>query len=298
MHMSARHVLFAAGLLLVASTVPVPALAQADEAQRHVPLDGQTNFRDLGGYQTADGREVKWGEVFRSGELPRLSDADVDRLDALGVRTVVNFLTPAEIEQRGEDRLPEGVREINAPIAGAGDDLALLVLEARKTGDFSGIPPELNADIHRILITEAEEEYATLLRAVADPANRPLVFHCSHGVHRTGTAAAILLSVLGVPWETVREDYLLSNHYRAQETDRRLAELTALAAESQGVPPDAVDTTNMEAFYRLQGAYIDASLEEAVRQHGSMEAYARDGLGLTEAEIEALREQLLVPTRD
>jgi protein-tyrosine phosphatase len=173
-----------------------------------------------------------------------------------------------------------------------------LVLEARKTGDFSGIPPELNADIHRILITEAEEEYATLLRAVADPANRPLVFHCSHGVHRTGTAAAILLSVLGVPWETVREDYLLSNHYRAQENDRRLAELTALAAESQGVPPDAVDTTNMEAFYRLQGAYIDASLEEAVRQHGSMEAYARDGLGLTEAEIEALREQLLVPTRD
>jgi protein-tyrosine phosphatase len=259
-----------------------------------VPLDGQSNFRDLGGYQTADGREVKWGEVFRSGELPRLSDADVDRLDALGVRTVVNFLTPAEIEQRGEDRLPDGVREIEAPIAGAGDDLALLVLEARKTGDFSGIPPELNADIHRILITEAEEEYATLLRAVADPANRPLVFHCSHGVHRTGTAAAILLSVLGVPWETVREDYLLSNHYRAQENDRRLAELTALAAESQGVPPDAVDTTNMEAFYRLQDAYIDASLEEAVQQHGSMDAYVREGLGLTEAEIEALRDQLLV----
>jgi protein-tyrosine phosphatase len=296
--MSTRHALFAAGLLLFASTAPAPALAQADEAQRHVPLDGQSNFRDLGGYQTADGREVKWGEVFRSGELPRLSDADVDRLDALGVRSVVNFLTPAEIEQRGEDRLPDGVREIEAPIAGAGDDLALLVLEARKTGDFSGIPPELNADIHRILITEAEEEYATLLRAVADPANRPLVFHCSHGVHRTGTAAAILLSVLGVPWETVRDDYLLSNHYRADEIDRRLAELRALAAESQGVPPDAVDTTNMEAFYRLQGAYIDASLEEAVHQHGSMEAYAREGLGLTEAEIEALREQLLVPTRD
>ena len=117
--MSARHALFAAGLLLFASTAPVPTLAQADEAQRHVPLDGQSNFRNLGGYQAADGREVKWGEVFRSGELPRLSDADVDRLDALGVRTVVNFLTPAEIEQRGEDRLPEGVREIEAPIAGA-----------------------------------------------------------------------------------------------------------------------------------------------------------------------------------
>ena len=292
--MSVQHVLFAASLLLFASTTP----AQAGEAQRHVPLDGQSNFRDLGGYQTTDGREVKWGELFRSGELPRLSDADVDRLDTLGVRTVVNFLTPAEIEQRGEDRLPDDVREIAAPIAGAGDDLALLVLEARKTGDFSGIPPELNADIHRILITEAVEEYAMLLRTAADPANRPLVFHCSHGVHRTGTAAVILLSVLGVPWETVREDYLLSNEYRAEEIDRRLAELRNLAAENQGVPPESVDTTNMKAFYRLQGAYIDASLEEAVRQHGSVEAYVREGLGLTEAEIEALRDQLLVSPRD
>jgi protein-tyrosine phosphatase len=294
--MFAQHVLCAASLLLFASTAP--AQTETGEAERHLPLDGQSNFRDLGGYQTTDGREVKWGELFRSGELPRLSDADVDRLDALGVRAVVNFLTPAEIDQRGEDRLPDGVREIEAPIAGAGDDLALLVLEARKTGDFSGIPPELNADIHRILMTEASEEYATLLRLATDPANRPLVFHCSHGVHRTGTAAAILLSVLGVPWETVREDYLLSNHYRADEIDRRLAELTALAAERQGVPPDAVDTTNMEAFYRLQGAYIDASLQEAIKQYGSMDAYIRDGLGITDDEIEALRDQLLVAPRD
>jgi protein-tyrosine phosphatase len=292
--MAVLRILFAAGLLLLVSTAPV----QAGERQRHLPLDGQSNFRDLGGYQTTDGREVKWGEVFRSGELPRLSDADVDRLDSLGVRTVVNFLTPAEIEQRGEDRLPEGVREIAAPIAGGGDDLALLVLDARKTGDFSRVPPELNADVHRILITDAKGEYAALLRVAADPTNRPLVFHCSHGVHRTGTAAAILLSVLGVPWETVREDYLLSNRYRANEIDRRLAELTQLAADSQGVAPDAVDTTNMEAFYRLQGAYIDASLEEAVQAHGSMEAYVRDGLGLTEDEIEALRDQLLVSPLD
>jgi hypothetical protein len=109
-------------------------LAQAGDDQRHVLLDGQSNFRDLGGYETADGRKVRWGEVFRSGRLPSLSDADVGRLESLGVTTVVNFLTPAEIEHAGADRLPEGVREIAAPIAGGGDDLALLVLEARPTG--------------------------------------------------------------------------------------------------------------------------------------------------------------------
>ena len=73
-------------------------LAAAGEAgERHVPLEGQPNFRDLGGYRTADGRTVRWGEVYRSGELSGLSDADEARLEALGVRSVVNFLTPEEI---------------------------------------------------------------------------------------------------------------------------------------------------------------------------------------------------------
>jgi protein-tyrosine phosphatase len=282
--------LFTTGLLLLTAA----SLAQDGDGRRRVPLDGQSNFRDVGGYENLDGRQVKWGEVFRSGRLLSLSDADVDRLESLGVRTVVNFLTPAEIEHAGEDRLPGGVKEIAAPIAGGGDDLALLVLEARKTGDFSAVPPELNSDIHRILVTDAKEEYAALLRVAADPANRPLVFHCSHGVHRTGTAAAILLSALGVPWETVQDDYLLSSLYRTEEIDRRLAELRDLAAENQGVPAESVDTTNMEAFYRLQGAYIDASLQEAIEKHGSMDAYIRDGLGLSEDEIKALRDQLLV----
>ena len=51
--------------------------------------------------------------------------------------------------------------------------------------------------------------------------------------------------------------------------------------------------TNVEAFYRLEGRYIDAVLEKAIAEHGSMEADIRDGLGITEQEIDLLREQLL-----
>ena len=263
-------------------------------AERHVALDGQPNFRDLGGYRTADGRTVKWGQVYRSGELPRLSDTDVAQLEELGILTVVNFLTPLEIERQGADRLPDGVREVSQPISGGAEGgLAKVVSEARQTGDFSRVPVELNAELHRLLVRDAREQYATLFRQITDPSNRPLVFHCSHGVHRTGTAAAILLATLGVPWEEVREDYLLSNDYRKEEVEERLAQLRRLAAENQGLEPDKVDTTNMEAFYILEGSYIDASYNEIIERYGSMDGYLLKGLGLTPAEIEQIRTELL-----
>jgi protein-tyrosine phosphatase len=268
--------------------------SQQTAPERHVALDGQANFRDLGGYLTGDGRTVKWGEVYRSGELPRLSDRDVTKLDELDIRTVVNFQTEEEIEARGRDRLPAHTVEVPLPMeAGNMGDLTAVVSEARKTGDFSEVPPDLNPEIHRRLMVEANEHYAALLREIADPASRPLVFHCSHGIHRTGTGTAILLSVLGVPWETVRQDYLLSNTYRQEEIDRRLAQLRDLYAETNGIPPEEVDTTNMEAFYVLQGAYIDAALEQAVQDYGSMDAFIRDGLGITDEEVARLQEQLL-----
>ncbi len=261
---------------------------------RQVALDGQSNFRDIGGYKTSDGRVVKWGEVYRSGELHKLSDDDLTVLANLGIRAVASFLTEDEISARGRDRLPAEVREIPLPIeSGAVGELVQVASEARKTGDFSKLPPDVNQEIHRALVNEAPEQYASLLKEIADPANRPFVFHCSHGIHRTGTAAAILLSVLGVPWETIEEDYLLSNDYRSGEIERRLEELRQAAAKTLGIQPSEVDMTNMKAFYILEAAYIDAARDEIMREYGSMEDYIRVGLGLTEEDIHRLRDELL-----
>jgi protein-tyrosine phosphatase len=273
---------------------PEPAVASAPSPERHVTLAGQPNFRDLGGYETADGRAVKWGQVYRSGELPHLTDEDVATLEELEIRTVVNFLLPEEIEMNGRDRLPEGARELPEPIEGdRAAELTMVAQTAIKSADFDKIPPEMNPEFHRLLLDEGKEQYAALLRELADPANRPLSFHCSHGVHRTGTATAILLSALGVPWETVREDYLLTNEYRREEVEATLAKIRQMAAEKKGVAPEEVDMSNVEAFYILQGFYIDGALEEAEDEYGSMEAYIREGLGLTDEEIERLRKELL-----
>jgi protein-tyrosine phosphatase len=262
--------------------------------ERHVPLEGQTNFRDLGGYETDDGRTVKWGQVYRSGRLSKLTDHDLVHLESLGIRTVVNLLTEDDIEVYGRNRLPIGAREASMPIdSDTATELANLTNDALKSGDFSMIPGELNSDIHRILIHDGQQQYAALLREIANLANRPLVFHCSHGVHRTGTGAAILLSALGVPWETVREDYLLSNTYRHDEVRRRLVQLRQLAAEKQGIVPEEVDMGNMEAFLIQDGSYIDASYDEIIKVNGSMSEYISEGLGLTESVLIPLQESLL-----
>ena len=263
--------------------------------QRHIALDGQTNFRDLGGYATTDGHTVKWGEVYRSGELQKLSDADVEKLAGLGIKTVASFLIQGEIDARGADRVPEGTQEIHLPIDGAiglGDVVEKLI-EARQTGDFSIVPPEVNPNIHRATITSTHKQYSELLNTLADPDKLPMVFHCSHGVHRTGTGAAVLLSALGVPWETVREDYLLSNTYRKDENAKRIAQLRAAYAKTKGIPEEEVDTTNIEAFYILKGNYIDASLEQAIADYGSMENYIREGLKISDETLQSLRRNLL-----
>lgn len=274
------------------STEPtsVPASNKVEE----VRLEGQPNFRDLGGYETADGRRIKSGEVYRSGELSHLNDEDVAKLDALGIRTVVNFLLPEEIEKSGPDRLPSGAQEVSQPIYGEqAGELTMVVTAAIQSAEFEKIPPEMNPEFHRLLADEGKQEYAALLREIADPANRPLAYHCSHGVHRTGTATAILLSALGVPWETIREEYLLTNDYRAEEVEGTLVKIRQMAAERKGVSPEEIDMTNVDAFYILDGSYIDGTLEQAVADYGSMEAYIRESLGITDQEIEQLRQELL-----
>lgn len=275
-------------------------LAPASADERVIGLQGQPNFRDIGGYETRDGRKVRTGSIYRSGELPRLTHEDMEKLRALGVKTVVNFLTPEEVEYRGKNRLSEGVREIILPITGEIADVPdapAQLVEARKTGDFRKFPPAFNTQVHKDLVTGlADEQYSRLFEILADKSNYPLVYHCSHGVHRTGTATALLLHALNVPWETVREDYLLSNETRRAEVEPRIEQLEGLAAGRSMSDADQRENSEaIRAFYVLQPDYIDASRDGAEVKYGSLDKYLEQGLGLNDLKIDNLRDLLTVP---
>ncbi|MBG7609417.1 MAG: tyrosine-protein phosphatase [Anaerolineae bacterium] len=281
-------------LTFIALILSVFTTAIAQNEARVVNLEGQANFRDIGGYKTKDGRVLKMGKVYRSGELPKLTDKDIETLESLNVNTLVNFLMKEEIEKRGRDRLPEGVREIFVPIdSDVAAELTKEVNLARDTGDFSKIPVELNPEVHRLLTEVGAESYAALIREIIKDKDGALIYHCSHGVHRTGTATAIILSLVGVPWESVRQDYLLSNETRRQEVKKRIVQLGKMTAKTQGIPFEQVDMTNIKAFYILEGEYIDATRDEIIKNYGSFENYAKKGLGLSGEEIKTLKNTLL-----
>ena len=259
--------------------------------RRHIALGGQPNFRDLGGYAARDGRRVRWGAVYRSGELSQLGEDDVHTLAGLGIKTVVDLRSPEEIAARGQGRLPPGAELRPTPIASS--DMFAKIIPQLLQGDFSEVPPDLLGQVNRALVRDYATEYRGLLQALLDATRRPLVFHCTQGKDRAGFGAAVVLSALGVPWETVTEDYLLSNHYRKAENEKMLGMLRRFATAQPDVESEQSAFQRVEGLLYVKERSLGAAHDEILSRYGSVEGYLVEGLGCSRDELERLRDELL-----
>jgi len=260
---------------------PLPA-AQQTAHQRVLPLQGGRNFRDLGGYATRDGRHVRWGLLFRSGAMSGLTPADYAYLDTLGIRFVCDLRTARE--RAAEPTVWRGTRKPDywtSDALGTGGDLGrLLAPGASVTG------AQIRAtmiDLYRTLPETHREAYRAIFRHLAD-GQVPVAFNCSAGKDRTGVGAALILSALGVPRETVIADYALSD----KVVDFRKA-IAAQPNSPFAKMPDAVLTPLLKS----DPAYIEAALDAVNARYGSVEAYLKTALGLTDADIARMRANLL-----
>ena len=236
-------------------------------------LQGASNFRDVGGYPTAGGLRVKRGQVFRSDHLAGLTDADVARLQAMGVRHSLDFRGTAECT--------------TTPYAIAGIERVPLTIEPTVIARMQalvaqGIVPTteetvaLMCETYRDFVNRNADTYGRFMKHLLEQPT-PQVFHCTAGKDRTGFAAALLLSALGVDRATIEHDYLLTN--QLYKRDARL--------EGQGHPHV------MKVLWQVQPEFLQAAFDAVDSQHGGMQDYLQGAIGLSPQELAELRRLLL-----
>ncbi len=263
---------------------PVPSDGVSTD-DRHIPFARLHNFRDLGGYRTADGRAVRWGLLYRADSLGKLSAdegageaerADWARFRSLGIRAVIDLRYGFEIDAKG--RVPEqaGVAHHHLSIEHRPYDQPSLGPDV--------LPGPYLAERYTEVAHDGVKEIRAALDVIADAAadEAPLVFHCASGKDRTGLIAALVLTLLGVPEDDVVADFTLTE----LASERLLADWRAAHPDAGEIWP---------AYPWAPPEVMRLFLAELTRHHGSVRGYAAELLGVDEEFVDRLREALLEP---
>lgn len=243
----------------------------ATNRPRELALEGTVNFRDLGGYPTADGRTTVWGTIFRADGLHHLTDADLAVVEAMGLRTVIDLRTADEVASGAFPIDKVQVNFHHIP----------LMTDVGRPDDFS-ITPGFLAATYLEMADTAAAEMGSVLALLAEADHLPAVFHCTAGKDRTGVTAALLLSVLGCPREVVVADYVLSHDAMVHLRER-------LATRYPSAREVIMAADDMFAAY---ASSIEGFLDHLDANFGSALAFAHHA-GLTDDHVAALRALLL-----
>ncbi len=254
-------------------------------AERRLPLEGPDNFRDLGGYQTADGHFTRWGKLYRSGEHASLTGADIRYLSRLGIQLVCDFRSTRERKTAPDLPFDAYTENLHIDVDPEGVQPDAIQEQIRRGRLDRKALEEMMLAAYRSFPGEYAAEWAILFRRLSRPGDLPAVVHCTAGKDRTGFASALVLRAVGVPEDTVFEDYLLTNHYRARHT-RIISRLIPVYSLWRSDPEDLLP------LLEAREEYLRASFDEIEKGWGSVDGYLRDALGVTQDMRAALRRNL------
>ena len=258
-----------------------------EHPQRMVPLEKGVNFRDIGGYPTADGRQISWGKVYRSGYLARLTQKDLDQLRKLNIRLVYDLRSVEEVAAHPH-KLPAGadIVSINRPIKDPSR-----ISRIRTYGDLlfgRKTATQLMLEGYtRITLEKNGPILGEFLRRVAE-GEGPAVVNCTAGKDRTGLTIALLLSVLGVPEDVIVADYAYSNLFYKKFEAGLLADPRMARLKWFGVTLD-----DIRPMLTAEPDRLRHSLDYLRTQYGSIDAYLKQKANVDERVMDALREKLL-----
>lgn len=258
-----------------------------------IALTGAHNTRDLGGFPAQDGRRIREKRLIRSGALASLTDDDCRILkEDFHLHTVVDFRTATERAEK-PDRDICGVRFLINPIL---DEAAMGITRERATDTSIGKTMRRKLDdpgftitgymsnIYRTIIADprSQAQYRQFFEILLQNPDGAVLWHCTAGKDRVGTGTAMLLTALGVPQELILEDYMMTNRFMASELEQAKARTD-----------DPVYRAVLDDIYGVRQQYLETVFTEMIRLSGSVRAYLRDRIGLTDEVCRTLQQLYL-----
>lgn len=250
-------------------------------------MDSINNFRDFGGYKTKNGTKIKMGLLYRSGDLSKATDADLERIASLGIKTVCDLRSEGE-RKHEPDRVPvaKPFTFFNIPMRPIVDyhgrslsRLFSLMFGSERRMDY--VSESYKA--YRDYASNYLPQLKALFHRISNPENLPLLIHCSAGKDRTGVVASLIQLVLGASFESVMDDYLKTNGNLSAYTEdvfRRLSKLGYF-----GVPWKRLYVP----LFAARTDFLNAALEQVKEEFGAVDDWFHRGLGLSENDRLALQ---------
>lgn len=251
--------------------------------QRRIVLKGAHNFRDVGGYPTQDGKIIKWGMLYRSDNLSKLTPKDIQIVDNLNIRQVIDFRTPDEIQSKPNRFFDvQPICTTNLPTYGVSKSAAEL-----KKGIFSNTfnGYSLKEDIkaaYRYTFRDYRSEWTQLFDCLQDASKYPVLLLCNAGKDRTGVAVATLLSALGVPRSVIIKDYMLSQTF-LNKMNQKIAMKVRLFSFFRA------DMKSLKALLDTRLSYIEQTFQYIDDTFGSIDA-CLEYMGVTIEKKQYLRQ--------
>jgi len=272
-------------------------------SERILDIDGVLNFRDLGGYLSSDGRSVRWGVLYRSAQLDRLSSRGVNELANLGIKTVVDLRFSDEIQlyPTMREAIPGAEmlswhEELAEDTSQRSDLMKRSWRDSLASNDPKQVRDAMRLNYPQKLYTH-RAIYRKLLQRLSE-GHTPLLFHCAAGKDRTGVAAALILSLLGVSDELIVEDYMLTQ----KQLENRIESWLAGGAADNHDYEDFQQTFSKHSSEMLQPvldtdqSYIQTLLDYVRTEYGGFAEYTRRVLELDEQVQVAMKSRLLDST--
>ena len=272
-------------------------------SQQFLPTKSIVNARDLGGYTMQDGRMLRDRALMRSAHLAEATDEDLDWLSEIPVTKVIDF-RKLEEKKGMYDKAVQGARYVALPVDASGNAMANASEKEKKKytrgkkfnvnriiliAAFNNKAQEIARNMYPTLLfnPECQKAFAKFFRLVLETENGAVLYHCTQGKDRTGIASALLLAALGADRETIVADFDATN----QVYEKDVKKFTRIVKFFGGKEEEVA---TVKAFMGCSTENFIKALNTLEEQYGSMEAYLKGPIGLTDEDIQTLRERYLV----